>query len=66
MRPRYVPRDWVREDIGFATLHNDMLGILAPAEYVGPALVDPSKATGYMHCFLRPFQSLMLGRWHDG
>lgn len=66
MRPRYVTTYGVREDMGFAVLDRDMLGILAPAEYAGPALIDPSKATGYMHCYLRPFQSLMLGRWNVG
>jgi hypothetical protein len=62
----YISRKDAIEGEGVATLYNGYLGVHAPINYNSGSFIDPQKATGYTHPFLRIFQSVMLGRWNNG
>jgi hypothetical protein len=62
VRIRYVPTTGAREGVGRAELSKGALSVVAPLGYDGPKIPDFTKATGYMHSYLRPYQALLRGR----
>lgn len=62
MPERYVPKTEARESRGIVTLVGNRVAITAPDDY-GAArwFKDPTKETGYVHSFLRPYRAVVSG-----
>jgi len=62
MVDRYVPRTGVRESRGIVTLFGDRIAVTAPEDYrVVQWFTDPTRETGYVHSFLRPYRAVVTG-----
>ena len=65
------PKGWSLEGIiegtGIATVGSGKISVCGPIGYIdGLNLIDPAWETGYSHCFLRPFSSIVIGRKQIG
>ncbi len=61
MASAFVPRKGVREGRGLVTFLDGSIEVTAPEDYVGSWFRDPSKDTGYVHAFLRPYRAVAFG-----
>ncbi len=62
----YVPRKGVREGRGIVTFLDGHIAVTAPEDYFGSWFRDPSKETGYVHAFLRPYRAVAFGLLSQG
>ncbi len=62
-KPNGWPLKSVKEGTGMATISGGKICVQGPIDYLGGQnLEDPAWETGYSHCFLRPFSSIVIGR----
>lgn len=52
-------------DRGAATYEKGRLEVLSPLEYCQINYRDPTKETGFVHSYLRPYQGIVQGHWNS-